>query len=159
MTATPNDNARSEKSEKYARALIEAARQEGRANKDLVQWKHAMKFSFEVLETLSAMRNEDDLDLISDVERAYNELLESEDETVSVTVTTAVPMDDDLRAKVRAKAEKELNAPIYLVERVEPSIIGGIILEAYGKRFDTSVKDQLANIRNTLTSTSIGSDD
>ena len=115
MTATPNDNARSEKSEKYARALIEAARQEGRANKDLVQWKHAMKFSFEVLETLSAMRNEDDLDLISDVERAYNELLESEDETVSVTVTTAVPMDDDLRAKVRAKAEKELNAPIYLV--------------------------------------------
>ncbi|MEE1373133.1 F0F1 ATP synthase subunit delta [Parolsenella sp.] len=159
MTATPNDNARSEKSEKYARALIEAARQEGRANKDLVQWKHAMKFSFEVLETLSAMRNEDDLDLISDVERAYNELLESEDETVSVTVTTAVPMDDDLRAKVRAKAEKELNAPIYLVERVEPSIIGGIILEAYGKRFDASVKAQLANIRKTLTSTSIGSDD
>lgn len=159
MTATPNDNARSEKSEKYARALIEAARQEGRANKDLVQWKHAMKFSFEVLETLSAMRNEDDLDLISDVERAYNELLESEDETVSVTVTTAVPMDDDLRAKVRAKAEKELNAPIYLVERVEPSIIGGIILEAYGKRFDASVKAQLANIRKTLTSTPIGSDD
>ena len=159
MTATPNDNARSEKSETYARALIEAARQEGRANKDLVQWKHAMKFSFEVLETLSAMRNEDDLDLISDVERAYNELLESEDETVSVTVTTAVPMDDDLRAKVRAKAEKELNAPIYLVERVEPSIIGGIILEAYGKRFDASVKAQLANIRKTLTSTPIGSDD
>ena len=159
MTATPNDNARSEKSEKYARALIEAARQEGRANKDLVQWKHAMKFSFEVLETLSAMRNEDDLDLISDVERAYNELLESEDETVSVTVTTAVPMDDDLRAKVRAKAEKELSAPIYLVERVEPSIIGGIILEAYGKRFDASVKAHLANIRKTLTSTSIGSDD
>ena len=132
MTATPNDNARSEKSEKYARALIEAARQEGRANKDLVQWKHAMKFSFEVLETLSAMRNEDDLDLVSDVERAYNELLESEDETVSVTVTTAVPLDDDLRA---------------------------IILEAHGKRFDASVKAQLANIRKTLTSTSIGSDD
>ena len=74
-------------------------------------------------------------------------------------MTTAVPMDDDLRAKVRAKAEKELNAPIYLVERVEPSIIGGIILEAYGKRFDASVKAQLANIRKTLTSTSIGSDD
>ena len=159
MTATPNDNARSEKSEKYARALIDAARQEGRANKDLVQWNHALKFSPEVLETLAAMRTEDDLNLVGDVARTYKEILDSEDKTVSVTVTTAVPLDDDLREKVIAKAEKDLNAPVYLVERVDPSIIGGVVLEARGNRYDASVRAQLANIRKTLSSTFIGSDD
>lgn len=148
-----------EKSEKYARALIEAARSEGRANKDLVQWNHALKFSPEVLETLAAMRSEDDLDLVDDVARTYKQILDTEDQTVSATVTTAVPMDDDLRQKVISKAERDLNAPVYLVERVDPSIIGGIILEARGNRYDASVRAQLSAIRKTLSSTFMGSDD
>ena len=105
------------------------------------------------------MRSEDDLNLVDDVARTYKEILDSEDKTVSVTVTTAVPLDDDLREKVIAKAEKDLNAPVYLVERVDPSIIGGVVLEARGNRYDASVRAQLANIRKTLSSTFIGSDD
>ena len=115
-----------EKVEAYTRALLEAARSEGRANADLVQWQHAQKFTPEVLETLAAMQREDDLDLVEAVAKHYKELLDSQDTTVSVTVTTAVPMDDELRAKVRAKTEK-----------------------------DASVRAQLANIRKTLSSTFI----
>ena len=139
-----------EKVEAYTRALLEAARSEGRANADLVQWQHAQKFTPEVLETLAAMQREDDLDLVEAVAKHYKELLDSQDTTVSVTVTTAVPMDDDLRAKVRAKTEADLNAPVYLV-----AIIGGIMLEVRGKRYDASVRAQLANIRKTLSSTFI----
>ena len=140
-----------EKVEAYTRALLEAARSEGRANADLVQWQHAQKFTPEVLETLAAMQREDDLDLVEAVAKQYKELLDAQDTTVSVTVTTAVPMDDELRAKVRAKTEKDLGAPVYLVER----IIGGIMLEVRGKRYDASVRAQLANIRKTLSSTFI----
>ena len=138
---------------------MEAARSEGRANADLVQWQHARKFSPEVLETLAAMQREDDLDLVSQVAKQYKEYLDAEDKTVSVTVTTAVPLDDDLREKVRAKAEADLKAPVYLVERVDPSIIGGIMLEARGKRYDASVRAQLANIRKTLSSSFIGGEE
>lgn len=151
--------AEAEKVEAYTRALMEAARSEGRANADLVQWQHARKFSPEVLETLAAMQREDDLDLVTQVAKQYKEYLDAEDKTVSVTVTTAVPLDDDLREKVRAKAEADLNAPVYLVERVDPSIIGGIILEARGKRYDASVRAQLANIRKTLSSSFIGGEE
>lgn len=151
--------AEAEKVEAYTRALMEAARSEGRANADLVQWQHARKFSPEVLETLAAMQREDDLDLVSQVAKQYKEYLDAEDKTVSVTVTTAVPLDDDLRGKVRAKAEADLNAPVYLVERVDPSIIGGIMLEARGKRYDASVRAQLANIRKTLSSSFIGGEE
>lgn len=151
--------AEAEKVEAYTRALMEAARFEGRANADLVQWQHARKFSPEVLETLAAMQREDDLDLVAQVAKQYKEYLDAEDKTVSVTVTTAVPMDDDLREKVRAKAEADLKAPVYLVERVDPSIIGGIMLEARGKRHDASVRAQLANIRKTLSSSFIGGEE
>lgn len=151
--------AEAEKVEAYTRALMEAARSEGRANADLVQWQHARKFSPEVLETLAAMQREDDLDLVSQVAKQYKEYLDAEDKTISVTVTTAVPLDDDLREKVRAKAEADLKAPVYLVERVDPSIIGGIMLEARGKRYDASVRAQLANIRKTLSSSFIGGEE
>lgn len=151
--------AEAEKVEAYTRALMEAARSEGRANADLVQWQHARKFSPEVLETLATMQREDDLDLVSQVAKQYKEYLDAEDKTVSVTVTTAVPLDDDLREKVRAKAEADLKAPVYLVERVDPSIIGGIMLEARGKRYDASVRAQLANIRKTLSSSFIGGEE
>lgn len=151
--------AEAEKVEAYTRALMEAARSEGRANADLVQWQHARKFSPEVLETLAAMQREDDLDLVSQVAKQYKEYLDAEDKTVSVTVTTAVPLDDDLREKVRAKADADLKAPVYLVERVDPSIIGGIMLEARGKRYDASVRAQLANIRKTLSSSFIGGEE
>lgn len=151
--------AEAEKVEAYTRALMEAARSEGRANADLVQWQHARKFSPEVLETLAAMQREDDLDLVSQVAKQYKEYLDAQDKTVSVTVTTAVPLDDDLREKVRAKAEADLKAPVYLVERVDPSIIGGIMLEVRGKRYDASVRAQLANIRKTLSSSFIGGEE
>lgn len=151
--------AEAEKVEAYTRALMEAARSEGRANADLVQWQHARKFSPEVLETLAAMQREDDLDLVAQVAKQYKEYLDAEDKTVSVTVTTAVPLDDDLREKVRAKAEADLKAPVYLVERVDSSIIGGIMLEARGKRHDASVRAQLANIRKTLSSSFIGGEE
>ncbi len=154
-----SNRSEAEKVEAYTRALLEAARGEGRANADLVQWQHARKFSPEVLETLAAMQKEDDLHLIEEVSKQYKELLDNEDKTVSVTVTTAVPMDDDLRAKVKAKAEKDLNAPVYLVERVDPTIIGGIMLEQRGKRYDASVRAQLSNIRKKLSSSFNGGEE
>ena len=76
-----------------------------------------------------------------------------------MTVTTAVPMDDELRKAVSAKAEADLDAPVYLVERVDPSIIGGIMLEVRGKRYDASVRAQLSNIRKTLSSSFNGGEE
>lgn len=140
-----------EKVEAYTRALLDAARGEGRESADLVQWRHAKKFSLEVLETLAAMQKEEDLGLIDKVFERYKALLDADDKTANVTITTAVPMGDELREKARQKAEEQLKVPVYLIERVDPSIIGGVVLEARDKRFDASVRAQLSNIRKTLT--------
>lgn len=77
-------------------------------------------------------------------------LVDMHDPTVMVTVTTALPMDDLLRVKCEAKAEEMFHAPVYLIERVDPSIMGGIIIEAPGRRYDASVRTQLSAVRKGL---------
>lgn len=145
--------------ETYARSLLDAAREEGRAAADLEQLRHALKFSPEVLDLLARMEEAKDLDLRKQVFTDLKELLDANDETVTVDVTTAVPMSASLRAKVRDKCKKDFNAPIHLVEHVDPKIVGGIILEGQGHRRDASVRTQLATIRRTLSSSYRGGDD
>lgn len=142
--------------DQYAHMLLDAAKTEGRTNADLVQWRHAVKFSPEVLETLAAMQAEDDPELITKVYDQLKGLVDADDSTVMVTVTTAVEMDDELREKVVEKAREIFDASIYLVERIDPQILGGIILEGRGERFDASVRTQLAAVRRSLSSTFMG---
>ena len=144
--------------EAYARSLLDAARGEGRAPRDVQQLPHSIEFSPEVFETLKRMSDESDIALIEQVYEDLRNMLDSEDETVTVDVTTAVPMDVSLRAKVRTKCAEDFNAPIFLVEHVEPKILGGIILEARGQRRDASVRAQLMNIRKTLSASFRGGD-
>ena len=142
--------------EEYARSLLNAARGEGRAPRDVQQIRHAVKFSPEVLSVLSTMHDSEDLTLIEQVYHDLKDMLDSEDETVTVDVTTAVPMGLELRHKVIEKCKKDYGAPVFLVEHVEPKILGGIIIEAKGSRRDASIRAQLANIRKTLSSSFMG---
>ena len=75
---------------------------------------------------------------------------------VPVTVTTAVEMDDDLRAKALAKARELFGSEVELIERVDPKIIGGIIVEGGAERYDASVRTQLAVVRHSLASSFVG---
>ena len=107
-----------DKVESYTRALMEAAAAGGRSARDLQQLRHAVKFSPEMLEVLANMSNERVEYLIDRVYREYKEKLDNSDLTISVDVTTAVPMDDDLRRQVREKCEHDFERPVYLVEHI-----------------------------------------
>jgi len=148
-----------DKIEQYTRMLMDAAAAEGRSAVDLQQLRHAIKFSPEMLETIARMDNANEDDLIGQVYREYKERLDNGDLTISVDVTTAVPLGDELRAAVKLKCEHDFNRPVYLVEHVEPKIIGGIIIEARGHRRDASIRTHLVNIRKTLSSSYVGGDE
>ncbi len=149
----------SDKVEAYTSALMEAAAAEGRSAHDLQQLRHAIKFSPEMLETIAAMDNANEDYLLEQVYREFKERLDSGDLTISVDVTTAVPLGDELRAAVKEKCEHDFKRPVYLVEHVEPKILGGIIIEARGHRRDASVRTHLANVRRTLLSTYVGGEE
>lgn len=153
-----NKDDQNRKVEGYTRALLEAGRAEGRAVADLVQVQHAKKFSPEVLETLGAIQASEDVNLIEDIAATFQELLEKEDNTLTVTVTTTIALDDELRQKIIKKLEDSFNTQIYLIERVNPKILGGIVVEARDHRYDASVKTQLTHIKSRLSSDHVESE-
>ena len=136
--------------ETYARALLEAAKAEGRVFTDLDALGALSQASPEILAVVKTMVERDQLDLLPQVAEAYRAMTEDDEDVVGVTVTTAVELDDELRAQIIAMCEEQLGRRVSLIERVDPSIIGGIVLEARGQRRDISVKTQLRAARKTL---------
>jgi F-type H+-transporting ATPase subunit delta len=60
------------------------------------------------------------------------------------SVVTAVPLDNELREQILAVAKKVVGkSQVELKEEVDPSIIGGFILNAGSQQIDSSIKHKL----------------
>jgi F-type H+-transporting ATPase subunit delta len=67
-----------------------------------------------------------------------------------------VPLDDTTRADVIAQLKELLGTPVTLREKVDPTIIGGIVINVAGKIIDASVSGQLDDTRRALSTPSPG---
>lgn len=61
-------------------------------------------------------------------------------------VTSAVPLDDSLRGQVVEKLSAALNSQIVLRERVDPALIGGLVIRVGDTVYDSSVAGQLSGM-------------
>ena len=81
---------------------------------------------------------------------SYENQVETKLNLCILDVTTVVELDDHLRDIIKQKAESELGMKVVLRERIDKSILGGIIMSAGDKRIDASVASQLNNARIVL---------
>ena len=139
--------------ETYARSLIEVAKAEGRVFVDGNALGAISEASPEVMAIVTTLAERGQLDLLPQISAMYQEIVEDDEDVVGVHVTTAVPLDDDLRESISRQYEADLGSKVFLIEHVDPSIIGGLIVEARGQRRDVSIRTQLRAARDTLTST------
>jgi len=95
-------------------------------------------------------------DLIGDVARAFGEIAEQERGIVVADVTTAIPLDDALRASLTDKLIASLGRPVSLREHVDASILGGVVIKVAGRVLDGSVASQLEDMRRALATTQGG---
>jgi len=134
--------------ETYARSLMEAAKAENHVFEDLEMIERLASASPEIIAVLDTMSKRDQLDLLPKVAAAFKYVAEEDEDVVGVTVTTAIPLDDELRQT--KKCEQDFGRKVFLIEQVDPSIVGGLVLEARGERRDISVKTQLRVAQETL---------
>lgn len=139
------------KLETYARTLLEAAKSEDRVKEDLAPIEALASASPEVLSLVATMAANGDLSEIARVSETYRGIADTMDEVIGVHVTTAVPLDDELRELIQKKCESDLGGKVFLIEHVDPSIIGGVVLSARGQRRDASVRMQLETARRVMT--------
>jgi len=73
----------------------------------------------------------------------------------TAVLTTAIEIDESLTSEIAKLLERELSGKIELTSRVNPGIIGGLILRVDDKQLDASVNTQLKNIRQKLLKTKV----
>jgi F-type H+-transporting ATPase subunit delta len=82
--------------------------------------------------------------------RNFLELIRKDQNIKSATLVTATEINSKTIDKIKSLIERELKAKVELSSRVEPEIIGGLILRIDDKQYDSSVFTQLRKIKQTL---------
>jgi F-type H+-transporting ATPase subunit delta len=90
------------------------------------------------------------LEALGSIARVFRETAERERGIVIAEVTTAVPLTEELRASIAAKLAAGLGRPVTLRERVDASIVGGVVVKVAGRVLDGSLASQLDQVRAAL---------
>ncbi len=89
-------------------------------------------------------------EILASIALEYNKLLDIMNGVQVAKVTTAIPMDAALEAKVLAKIATFSNKKITIESTVDPSIIGGFILRIGDEQYNGSVANRLQVLKREL---------
>jgi F-type H+-transporting ATPase subunit delta len=111
-------------------------------------FKNANVATTNLIDTLISNKR---LALLNDVAASYTQLYDQMRGTQVATVTTAVPLTDDLKTKVLAKV-KELTGKEAEVENIiDESILGGFILRVGDIQYNASIANKLDKLKREFT--------
>ena len=95
-------------------------------------------------------------DRIGDVPQVHEEwtrLLAREERVLELELTTAVELSDAEAKRVVEQIEEASGRRVVARRTVDPSLIGGLVVQAGSVRLDASVRGRLAQLREELTAT------
>lgn len=111
-------------------------------------FKDANVATTNLIDTLIANKR---LPLLNDVALSYSQLYDQLRESQVASVTTAVPLTEDLKTKVIAKV-KELTGKEAEVENIiDESILGGFILRVGDIQYNASILNKLNKLKREFT--------
>jgi F-type H+-transporting ATPase subunit delta len=86
----------------------------------------------------------------ADITEPFQVLYEEHSNMLRVGVVTAVALDAELERKAREMIERRTGKKAQLEQRIDPHIIGGMIMIAGGQIMDGSIRSHLAELRQDL---------
>lgn len=141
-----------------AKTLDAAERNEHHEARVLADLQSLVIMTPEVMGLLGVIGTGSDQRLLPKIAAKLAQIVGEKGDTALVDVTTAIPLDAKLCEDIMRKMQKELGKPVYLVEHVDPAIIGGLIVSVGDDIRDASVRAQLQGMREVLTNSSVGGD-
>ncbi len=83
---------------------------------------------------------------------AFEQKLMAANNSQKATVTTAIPLEESDCVRIRKQLEEKVGSSVDLTQKVDPQILGGMIVEVGGKLLDLSVKTKLNSFQSHLES-------
>jgi len=81
------------------------------------------------------------------IRRTFDDLWRKENKRLPVTVTSAVDLDDEMVQGIGKKIEEQTGQQIELSSRVDPDVLGGLVLQVGNQVLDASVRNRLEKLR------------
>lgn len=103
-----------------------------------------------LLDSLQVINRKGRLGQLRAIVESYRAALRDLRGWVDVKVRSAVPLDDAQRGRLQETLAASTGRKPALIERVDPSLIGGLVVEVEGKKFDASVASRLQDLSEAL---------
>jgi len=81
------------------------------------------------------------------IRRQFDALWQEENRLLSVEVTSAVSLDDEVATRIKERVEQQTGRKVELTRSVDDGIIGGLIVRVSNMILDASIRNQLERLR------------
>ena len=87
---------------------------------------------------------------IEEIAREFERLIAREERRLEVELTTAYELSDEDASQIVRQIEQASGRTVEATRRVDPALIGGLVLQAGSLRVDASVRGRLERLRREL---------
>jgi len=84
------------------------------------------------------------------IAKKYGELYREENHIMQTRLTTAVQLEQKTLDDIKSHIRTMFDANVELRETIDPSLIGGFVLDVGGERYDASIAQQLRQVKKNL---------
>ena len=84
------------------------------------------------------------------IRRQFDALWAKENRRLGVTVTSAVELDPEIAERLGSEIEQQTGNTVELQRRVDPDILGGLIVQVGNMVLDTSIRGRLEKLRKSV---------
>jgi F-type H+-transporting ATPase subunit delta len=103
------------------------------------------------LQFLDVLAENDRLALLPEIAGQYEQLRAEAERTVRARVTSATPLSAEEQSKIEQALRRRFNADVSLELAVDPTLIGGAVIDAGDVVIDGSLRSKLARLETALT--------
>lgn len=87
---------------------------------------------------------------VREIARELDSLVAAEEQRLEVELTTAIELSDEEAREIVAQIERAAGRKVEAVRRVDPELIGGLVLQVGSQRVDASVRGHFERLRRDL---------
>jgi F-type H+-transporting ATPase subunit delta len=117
---------------------------------EIIEQTFAGRISELMFDFLRVLNSKDRMDLLRSVRKAYLALLDNRAKRVRVRVVSAVALSDEQSQELRRTLSDSLHKEPILDAKVDPALLGGMIVQVGDTVYDSSVRSRIENIRRQL---------
>jgi ATP synthase F1 delta subunit len=106
----------------------------------------------EILNFLLLLIEKHRMPVLFRIRRQFDALWAKENKRLGVTVTSAVELDPEIAERIGKEIEEQTGNTVELESRVDPDILGGLVLQVGNMVLDTSIRNRLEKLRKSVAS-------